>query len=121
MASTSKSRKAKARRIQQHAVRVILEAFPHLTEHDVKSIPMGCTGEDVWLSKVARECIPFSIECKNQEKLSIWEALKQAGSREMKPLLIFTRNNTDKYCSLRLSDFVDIISELYKCRKAHNV
>ena len=39
---------------------------------------MGESGEDIKLSPAARKLIPYSFECKNQEKLNIWEALSQA-------------------------------------------
>ena len=38
---------------------------------------MGESGEDIQLSPAARKLIPFAFECKNQEKLNIWESLKQ--------------------------------------------
>ena len=68
---------------------------------------------------IRKKVFPFSIECKNSEHLNIWQAMKQAegNNREMKPLLVFKRNNTEKYCTLKLQDFMDIMSELHKCRE----
>ena len=39
---------------------------------------MGDSGEDILLSPAARKLFPFSVECKNQEKLNIWSSLEQA-------------------------------------------
>ena len=39
---------------------------------------MGAGGEDLIMARAAREKFPYSIECKNVEKLNVWEAYKQA-------------------------------------------
>ena len=31
--------------------------------------------EDLIMARAAREKFPFSIECKNQEKLNVWDVL----------------------------------------------
>ena len=42
---------------------------------------MGAGGEDLIMARAAREKFPFSIECKNVEKLNVWEAYEQAQAR----------------------------------------
>ena len=39
---------------------------------------MGAGGEDLIMARDARQKFPFSIECKNQEKLNVYEAYAQA-------------------------------------------
>ena len=94
MAKTVASRKAKGRNLQ-HIVRdKLLEAFPKLSEDDIVSVPSSVNGRDIMLSEEAQKQIPFSIECKNQERLQIWAALKQAedNAKDLIPTLIFKRN-----------------------------
>ena len=114
-ARTCASRKNKGRRAQTAVVKRILETFP-LSESDVRSNPMGCTGEDVWLSDRAQAFFPYAIEVKNTEKISIWEALKQAESPNRKgtPLLVFTRNHADMYCALKFDDFMELIAKIFE-------
>ena len=56
---------------------------------------MGAGGEDLIMARAAREKFPYSIECKNQEKLNIWEAYKQASDKAGKyePICVIKRNN----------------------------
>lgn len=92
--------KAKGRRHQQRIVRDILDAFPHLTEDDVRSTSMGAGGEDILMSPLAHASVPLSIEAKNVERLNIWSALEQASSNcpsSRSPCVIFTKNRSDAY------------------------
>ncbi|MCK9428972.1 MAG: hypothetical protein M0R17_03040 [Candidatus Omnitrophica bacterium] len=105
--------KSKGRRLSQRIAELIRTTF-NLSEDCVYPTPGGVPGEDIKLSEKARECIPFSIENKNQEKLNIWSALKQAESdnRKHPPLLIFSRNHSEDYCALKFSDFIKLLKEL---------
>ena len=113
MAKTVQSRKQKGRILQQIIRDKILETFSELTERDVRSTPMGVSGVDIQLSQKAADLFPFSIESKNQEKLNIWNALKEAESdtkeRDLMPLLIFKRNRSNIYCTFKFTDFLKII------------
>ena len=71
----AKSAKAKGRKLQQWVRDKLIGKG--LREADVKSTSMGAGGEDVTLSSHAREAFPYSIECKNQERVSIWKAYAQ--------------------------------------------
>ena len=73
---------------------------------------MGDSGEDIQLSPAARKLIPYSIECKNQEKLNIWSALEQAedNSKDSTPVLIFKRNRSKTYAVLEIEEFIKLIS-----------
>ena len=65
----SRSAKNKGKRLQNTVRDVLLETFNTLEPDDIKSAVMGDSGEDIQLSPAARKLIPYSIECKNQEKL----------------------------------------------------
>lgn len=92
----------------------ILKLFPNLTDRDVRSQSMGVPGDDVVLSEKAAKLFPYSVECKNTEKLNIWKALEQSESnnRKLTPLLIFKRNRSKVYVTLELDDFMSMIEKL---------
>ena len=109
----TRSAKSKGRRLQNQVKELLLESFKELEPDDVRSAIMGETGEDIKLSPAARREIPFSFECKNQEKINIWESLNQAeeNSGDYPPVLIFKRNRSKTYAVLEIDDFIDIINE----------
>ena len=105
----TKSAKAKGRRLQRQIADDIQSHF-NLAESDVKPALMGETGADIKLSQFARECFPFSVECKNTERLRIYDALSQAerNAGDLTPLLIFKRNRGEVYCCLKWEDFLGL-------------
>lgn len=109
-----RSAKNKGRRLQKEVQQKLLERFKGtLEEDDIKVAIMGESGEDLKLSPAARKLIPYAIECKNQEKLNIWQALKQAkeNSKEKHtPALIFRRNHEDTFIAIPFDKFLDLIS-----------
>ena len=108
-----RSAKNKGKRLQNQVRDLILEKFQQLEEDDVRSTTMGDSGEDVLLSPFARRLFPFSIECKNQEKLNIWSSLEQAenNSGSHTPLLIFKRNRTKTYAVLEFDKLLKLLNE----------
>lgn len=105
------SAKAKGRRHQQYVCKRLIETGTGLEPDDVRSASMGAPGEDVLFSPAARRQFPFSIECKNVEKLSIWSAIDQArsncpdGATEM---VVFTRNHETPQVALPFDKFLEI-------------
>ena len=111
----TRSAKNKGKRLQNSVRDILLETFKEQLEpDDIKSTTMGESGEDIQLSPAARKLIPYSIECKNQEKLIIWSALEQAenNSGDYDPVLIFKRNRTKTYAVLELKDFIRLIKNV---------
>ena len=107
----SSSVKAKGRRLQNQVRDIIRERFPQLEPDDVKPALMGESGNDIKLSPAARKVFPFSIECKNQESVSIWSWWKQTVKnldKGTKPLLFFTRNHHETLVTMRMDDFFDL-------------
>lgn len=109
------SAKAKGRRLQQIVASRIRAAF-NLPESDVKSLPMGSQGADVWLSEEALKKFPFAVECKNQESINIWKAFVQAyvhavkeKERSLCPLVVFSRNRDEVLCCLRFEDLLELM------------
>jgi len=108
------SGKAKGRRLQNKIRDVLLEHFSDKLEpDDIRSQIMGMSGEDIVLSPAARKLIPYSFECKNQEKLSIWSSLEQAESNsgDYPPVLIFKRNRSKTYVTIELEEFIKFIKK----------
>ena len=108
-----RSAKNKGKRLQNKIRDLILEKFDTLESDDVRSITMGDSGEDILLSPAARRLFPFSVECKNQEKLNIWSALEQAeeNSGDHAPLVIFKRNRTKTYAVLEFDKLLELLNE----------
>ncbi len=72
---------------------------------------MGAPGEDVLFSPAARRQFPFSIECKNAEKLSIWSAIDQARANMpegVTEMVVFTRNRETVNVALPFDKFLEI-------------
>jgi arginyl-tRNA synthetase len=110
----TRSGKAKGRRLQNKIRDLLLEHFSDKLEpDDVKVAIMGESGEDIKLSPAARKLIPYSFECKNQEKLSIWSSLEQAAenSGDYPPVLIFKRNRSKTYVTIELDEFLKLIDD----------
>ena len=108
-----RSAKNKGKRLQNKIRDLILEKFDILEPDDVRSITMGDSGEDILLSPAARRLFPFSVECKNQEKLNIWSALEQAeeNSGKHSPLVIFKRNRSKTYAVLEFEELLKLLNE----------
>lgn len=112
----TKSAKAKSRRLQNLLAEELRRAFPELEEDDIMPALMGDSGNDIKLSPAARKIIPYGFECKNQEKLNIWQAMKQAVSNaaDLRPAVVYKRNRTDAWVSVPLETFVDLIKEKHE-------
>ena len=115
MANTVRSRKQKGYRFQKAVATRIQEKF-NLEERDAVSAPSSCTGVDVILSERAKKVFPFSIECKNQESISIWKCLEQMENNEVPNtfgLLAFKRNRSKPYVCMSADSFWAMI-DFYK-------
>ena len=85
----TQSAKAKGRRLQQW-FRDLLVSKLGIHKEDIESRSMGAGGEDLIMARSARQKFPYSIECKNQEKINIWESYKQAdeNSKSYEPVVV---------------------------------
>ena len=106
-----RSSKAKGRRLQNKLRDILRKVFPSLEEDDIKSQTMGMTGEDIVMSPAAKKKIPYSFECKNVERLNIWQAIEQAESNceDRTAVVVIKRNRTDTYAVLNLDKFIKLI------------
>lgn len=73
---------------------------------------MGDTGEDVQLSPAARQLVPFQIECKNKNHVSVYSWYNQArehGPHE--PLLIIKEDEAEPLVVIDAQTFFRILKE----------
>jgi len=124
VANTVASRKGKASRAQ-NKIAMDLQNLYNVTYTDIRPVPLGTPGIDIWLSEAMREKYPYAQEIKNREKLNIWDALEQcevnATKENLIPLLIFKRNNTPYYITLRWEMWVKIQHELLELKKYYKL
>jgi hypothetical protein len=87
------SAKAKGRRLQQWVRDKLIEML-EVHPEDIESRSMGAGGEDLIMARAARLKFPHSIECKNVEKLNIWEAYEQASANcgNYEPIVVMKKN-----------------------------
>ena len=113
MMMKTQSRKAKGRRLQQKFMQLLIENL-EIDPEDIESRSMGSSGEDLIMSKAARNKFPFSVECKNQEKLNIWSAWEQANNNKgiYETLVVIKNNGTAPLVVLDAQVFLDYVKEL---------
>ena len=110
------SAKAKGRKLQQW-VRDKLIEHREVHPEDIESRSMGAGGEDLIMARAAREKFPYSVECKNQEKVNVWESYSQAveNSKDYEPIVVIKRNNHKALVVVDAEYFVG----LHKNEKIH--
>jgi hypothetical protein len=106
--------KAKGRTLQNLLRVKLLQTFPQLEPDDCLTSIMGESGTDIKLSPAGKKIIPYSFECKNQEKLSLYKALQQAEDNtkpNTEPVLVFKRNRSKTYAVVELDTFLALIKK----------
>jgi hypothetical protein len=90
---------------------MLLENAPELEPDDIRSTSMGCGGEDLQLSPAARKRYPISIECKNQESLSVWKAYEQASANcgDHEPVLFMKKNRKKPLVVIDADYFISLL------------
>ena len=105
----TQSAKAKGRKLQQWIRNFLIESLD-IHPEDIESRSMGAGGEDLIMSRAARQAFPYSVECKNQEKLNVWSAYEQAkeNSGSYTPIVILKRNNVKPLVLIDAQAFIDL-------------
>ena len=106
------SAKAKGRKLQQWMRNLLIEKL-EVHPEDIESRSMGAGGEDLIMARAAREKFPMSIECKNQEKVNVWEAYKQAedNSGNYAPVVVIKRNKVKPLVVVDAEYFVSLFDK----------
>ena len=109
----TQSAKAKGRKLQQWIRNLLIEKL-EIHPEDIESRSMGAGGEDLIIARAAREKFPHSIECKNQEKVNVWESYKQAqeNSKGYEPIVVIKRNNSKPLVVIDAEYFVSMFKNL---------
>jgi hypothetical protein len=106
------SAKAKGRRLVAYVRESLLSWAKDLGGTDIVQPATSQPGADLVLSPKAKAIYPYSIECKNQESINIWSALKQAKQNakdDEMPVVCFTRNREGKvYVAMELEHFLKV-------------
>ena len=112
MAKNPRSSKAKGRRLQNFVRDLLREIYRDLHPDDIKSQTMGMTGEDIVLSPAARDLCSFSFECKNVERLQMWQAIDQCEGNKPEgtdPAIVFKKNGKQPYIAIPFQVFCDML------------
>ena len=74
---------------------------------------MGSQGEDIIMGKQSRDKFPYSIECKNQERVNVWNAYDQASEncKGYEPLVVIKKNRTKPLVVIDAEHFVKLFDE----------
>ena len=109
----TQSAKAKGRKLQKWMRELLIEKLD-IHPEDIESRSMGAGGEDLIMARAAREKFPMSVECKNQEKVNVWESYKQAedNSKDYEPVVVIKRNNSKQLVLVDAEYFVSMFKKL---------
>jgi len=109
--------KAKGRTLQQWVCKQISSKFkvPYQQDDDqclIHSREMGQSGVDVILRGDLYKKFPFDIECKNTERLNLWETIKQAKANA-KPdrnwMIVAKKNRVEPIVVISWDAFINLI------------
>lgn len=110
---STRAAKSKGRKLQNFVRDIFRDIFrDQLEPEDIESRQMGGAGVDVILTPASKKLIPFDIECKNQEKFNLNEAMKQAianAKPDRIPVVVFSKNQDDVYVSLKFMDLIELL------------
>ena len=104
------SAKAKGRALQDWMRKKLMEELD-IHANDIKTAVMGESGEDIKMARAAREKFPYSVECKNVEKLNVWQAYDQAceNSGDYEPLLVMKKNRKKPLVVMDAEAFINLM------------
>jgi hypothetical protein len=106
------SAKAKGRLLQKWVRDKLIEML-EVHPEDIESRSMGAGGEDLIMARAARAKFPHSIECKNVEKLNIWDAYEQASANcgEYEPLVVIKKNGKKPLAVVDAEYFITLFGD----------
>ena len=106
------SAKAKGRNLQKWVREKLIESL-NVHPEDIESRSMGAGGEDLIMARAAREKFPHSIECKNVEKLNVWEAYDQAKANggKYEPIVVMKKNHKKPLVVVDADYFISLFNK----------
>lgn len=109
-ALTAASKKQKGNRLENRFAQLIRH-----TGLDDRATRMVMSGAVFGFETDIKTTLPFAFECKNQEKVKLWEFWEQAerGRTAIKPpVLVVSGNYRPILCILKAEDFLQVLAEL---------
>jgi hypothetical protein len=107
------SAKAKGRAAQQLVRDRLLEAFPNLTQDDVRSTSMGANGSDILLSAQGKITLPYNFEVKARKGVKTqYDWIEQAqlgGDPKLTPVVVFKGDRKKPLCLVTFEHFLELI------------
>ena len=105
--------KAKGRNLQKWVRDQLIEQL-NIHPEDIESRSMGAGGEDLIMARAARQKFPFSVECKNVEKLNVWEAYEQAkvNAGTYEPIVVMKKNHKKPLVVIYAETFIKLIGRI---------
>jgi hypothetical protein len=111
VASSTKTRKAKGRRLQQEVADELIKQAG-ASKEAVKVAIMGEKGPDVTF-------LSFCIECTNSEKINLWKKIEQTERNateyqkgkpfKVLPMFVFKRNNSKTYGAIEFKTLIALL------------
>lgn len=108
----TQSAKSKGRLLQKWVRSMLIEILDVHPE-DLESRSMGAGGEDLIMARAARKKFPHSIECKNVERLNVWDAYEQAcdNAGDYEPLVVIKKNRKDPLVVVDAQYFIKLFED----------
>lgn len=116
--STSHERKLKGKATQDQVERLIKDKMPEIA-NDISTAAMSSHGEDIILTAQAREKLPYSIECKQDERgfSKVYRAFQQAqnqatalaSERHVQPIVVIQQGDQRPLVAMDLEHWTDLV------------
>ena len=73
-----------------------------------------CVHKSAVSARAAREKFPYSVECKNQEKLNVWDAYEQAkeNCNGYEPIVVMKKNRKQPLVVIDAEHFISLCSRI---------
>ncbi len=117
----TQSAKAKGRNLQKWVRQMLIEMLDVHPE-DIESRSMGAGGEDLIMARAARQKFPHSIECKNVERLNVWDAYEQAceNAGDYEPIVVMKKNRKKPLVVVDAEYFISLFNKWF-CLTLYNM
>lgn len=110
---SGRASKIKGKTYERKVAKILSKAF----NTKVQRVPCSGAFED-WkgdLRDLTGVLKSFVWECKHQERLNIWDCLRQSQAQSSAgriPVLVFTKNYEKDFVALELQDFISILQQI---------
>lgn len=108
--------KAKGAGFQRWVRDKLIDTFS-LHPDDCRSTSMGADGEDVQLSKAARDCFPYQIEAKARHKVAVYGFYDQAATHgPHEPVVFVKADRREPLVIVDAMHFIELVKKANEIR-----